>query len=184
MEDCYIAFAYFLNSKLKIEGLEMSKAKKPLFKKAIGAKTDAVAEEKERKIFRDGHKCFTVPEAKAIYETVTKENKLREHYYKSKIYLKRDRNPLNGEYTPRHDQESNISEEMAEEREEWFCPEVPKGDESNYMKDRTHRQIERNTQLRTVRQNCDSKLEALRQMYANRCQDVEQSLLRNRLSNH
>jgi hypothetical protein len=162
----------------------MSKAKKPLFKKAIGAKTDAVVEETERKIYRDGHKFFTAPEAKAIYETVTKENTLRENYYKSKIYLKRDRNPLNGEYTPRHEQESNISEIMSEERQEWFCPEVPKADESNYEKDRTKRQIERNVQLRKVRNNYDAKLEALRQMYADRAQDVEQSLLRNRLSNH
>lgn len=155
-----------------------------MFKKAIGAKTEAVEQVKERKVYRDGHQFLLATEAKAMNETVKKENKLRENYFKSKIYLKRARNPLNGEYTPRNDEDCNISEVEAEEKQEWFSPEVPKADESHYEKDRTRRQIERNMQLRAVRHNCDAKLEALRQMYAERSQDVEQSLLRNRLANH
>lgn len=161
----------------------MSKSpKKILFKKAIGAKTEANAEEKTLKVYRDGHKFFTAPESKVLCETVTKENQLREQFYKNKIYMNRDRNPLNGEYTPRRDDLPNISEIESEVKEEWFCPDVPKADETHYEKDKTKRQLERTIQLKQVRNNFDNKLHNLQQMYEDKCKDVEQSLLRNRLN--
>lgn len=161
----------------------MSKSpKRVIFKKAIGAKTEAAAEEKTLKVYRDGHKFYTAPESKAIFETVTKENQLREYFYRNKIYLNRARNPLNGEYTPRRDDLPNISEVQSDEKQEWFSPEIPKADDSHYEKDKTKRQIERNIHLKLVRKNFDDRLQQLQQSYMDKCKDVEQSLLRNRLN--
>lgn len=151
-------------------------------KQAIGTKTDADAAVVEKRVYRDGHKHFTAPEAKAFFETVTAENRLREKYYKSKVYLKRDRNPLNGEYTPREEDLPNVSQHMIlNEPQEWFSPEVPTEKPTNVEKDKLKRQLERTVQLKSVRDRYDKKLQDLQKLYGEKAKDVEQSLLLNRL---
>ena len=115
-------------------------------------------------------------------ETVTKENNLRNNYFASKIYLNRARNPLNGEHTPREDDKPNVSEVTMNIKTDWFSPEVPVAEPVTFEKSVNNRQLERNRQLKVVRSSIDQKLMSLQQIFEERSLDVEQSLLKNRLS--
>ena len=158
-----------------------NKYKKVVFKKAIGAKTEVGEVKQEKKVLRNGHVTFLVPEARAYNEMVSKENKLREEYFQNKVYLRIARNPLNGEHTPRKDDEPNVSEAVREDKYEYFSPEIPMAQPSNKVVSTTNRQVERNGQMRTLRDSIDKQLDMLQNMYGERSVDVEQSLLRNRL---
>ena len=97
------------------------------------------------------------------------------------MYLRIARNPLNGEHTPRKDDEPNVSEAVREDKYEYFSPEIPMAQPSNKVVSTTNRQVERNGQMRTLRDSIDKQLDMLQNMYGERSVDVEQSLLRNRL---
>eukprot|EP01031_Cornospumella_fuschlensis_P032332 gene32332-39101_t len=55
----------------------------------------------ERKVYNNGHKCFTAMEAKSLEETQSREKRTLQNFEKSKSSYIRPRNPLTGDLTPR-----------------------------------------------------------------------------------
>lgn len=74
--------------------------KKKVFKQKIGTKTDANAID-EKKVFSNGHKCFTSAQAAAMNEQQSRERKTAEVFEANKDMMYRPRNPMTGEQTPR-----------------------------------------------------------------------------------
>lgn len=77
----------------------------------IGEKVTASDSEVNKpKVFRNGHKFFTSAEASLLKDAQRKENLARENFELRGIEnIKRDRNPLTGEATPRKDYFPNQS---------------------------------------------------------------------------
>ena len=67
----------------------------------IGQKLSIETKKKEERIFNDGHKCFLANEAKAISETLSRENATRAMFDAKRKALVMSRNPLTGDDTPR-----------------------------------------------------------------------------------
>lgn len=169
-------------------------------KTAIGSKVVVGEAKAERKEFRDGHKFFLVAESRAMQELLEQEQQARERFVRDKLFLRRNRNPLNGEYTPRTphgdicslytvDCDPAIAAEIEkravrvddDEKKMFFSPHVPDARDGTVIRDPCARQVERNSTLRSVRDNYARQMEMLRSTLNERTTDVEQSILRSKL---
>ncbi len=67
----------------------------------IGQKLSVDTKKKEERIVNNGHKSFLAHEAKAISETLARENATRNMFEAKRKHLIMPRNPLTGDATPR-----------------------------------------------------------------------------------
>ncbi len=175
--------------------------KKKVYKQKIGTKTEADAVE-EKKVFTNGHKCFTAAEAAAMNEQQRRERITADVFEKSFSVLTRPRNPMIGEQTPR---EGNLYKEVRVETYPLIMPNRPDAKfpkepkpvtlkpgvpepktgplaEADIAAHEEHKQMYKIDSLRMLQDNVAGELMYLKTKLANSSRKVNSSLVTNFVS--
>lgn len=138
------------------------------------------------KTFNNGHKSFTAMEALALTQTVNAEVKKSHYFEENKHKMVRPRNPLTGEITPRDGNGEPLIREFAGEfpRKKEFEVTAKIGSYGNETRPQSSmdREMTRLRSIQFIHDNIVGELDYLKSKIAKRENQVQMSLLRNRLS--